>query len=317
MIRRLSIRLACFILPILLLLAGLEYLQRQLPNNYTHKRAQLEAQLDQWETLILGSSHSYLGVDPAALNSQAFNLAFTAQTLYFDQYLLASYLDRMPALKRVIVPISYGSLGSESYRNPGIYDKTYYYAQFYGSTAFTDWWDIERYSRVALFTTKRSVDRSMSYYTTDDSLLECRRDGFYTLAFQRDLDQNGQESGKFHDLYFDPSLIPTNLGYLDQMATLCAERGVTLCLISTPVWPSYLDHINPTRLAQTVSSIDSMRAARGIPYWNDMRDSTFEADDFYDANHLSAQGARQYTQRLQQRIDQWEQQTPLADSTAP
>lgn len=317
MIKTLSIRFAVFVLPLLLLLGGLEYVQRHLPNNYTHKRQCLEAGLGQWETLVLGSSHGYLGVDPDYLPGKAFNLAYTAQTLYFDQFLLDKYLDSMPKLKRVILPISYGSLGAESYRNPGIYDKTFYYAQFYGSTAFTDWWDLERYSRVALFTVKRSVDRTRSYYTTDDSLLECRPDGFYNLPFERDLETNAEESGTFHRLFFFEELIPTNLGYLDHIATRCAERGVRLYLISTPVWPSYLAHTDSVHLQLTLAKIDSFAQANDLPYWNDMQDEAFAAADFYDANHLSAQGAATYTQRLRQRIEQAEQtlstsQVPLA-----
>jgi len=315
MITKLSIRFAVFVLPLLLLLGGLEYVQWQLPNNYTHKREHLEAELSEWETLVLGSSHSYLGVDPAYLPGKAYNLAYTAQTLYFDQFLLETYIDRMPALRRVILPISYGSLGSESYRNPGIYDKTYYYAQFYGSTAFTDWWDISRYSRVALFTVKRSVDRTISYYTTNDSLLECRPDGFFGLAFHRDLDQNAKESGAFHSQYFYEALIGTNLGYLDRMIELCENHGVQLYLISTPMWSSYLEHIDLDRLAVTVGKIDSVSAAHALPYWNDIDNPRFEASDFYDANHLSAQGAMTYTQMLTQRIQTFENQ-PL-DSLSP
>ncbi len=308
MIKRLSIRFAVFVLPLLLLLGGLEYLQWQLPNNYTHKRTCLEAGLDDWQTLVLGSSHSYLGVDPAYLPGNAYNFAYTAQTLYFDQFLLEKYIADMPALERVILPISYGSLGSESYRNPGIYDKTYYYAHFYGSRAFTDWWDISCHSRVALFTVKRSVDRTTSYYATDDSLLECRRDGFYDLAFQRDLDQNAKESGAFHSQYFDEALIGTNLDYLDRMIELCEKHQVQLYLISTPMWPSYLEHIDQDRLALTVAKIDSVSRTHQIPYWNDIDHARFEAADFYDANHLSARGAMTYTQMLAQRIETFENQ---------
>lgn len=316
MIRTLSIRFAVFVLPLLLLLGGLEYLQWQLPNNYTHKRKHLEAGLSEWETLVLGSSHSYLGVDPDYLPGRAYNFAYTAQTLYFDQFLLGKYIADMPALERVILPISYSSLGSESYRNPGIYDKTYHYAQFYGSAAFTDWWDISRYSRVALFTVKRSVDRSISYYTTDDSLLECRPDGFYDLAFQRDLDQNGKESGTFHNQYFDEALIGTNLDYVNRIVELCKTHGVQLYLISTPIWPTYLEHIEWDRLALSIGKIDSVSQTHQIPYWNDIKNARFEAADFYDANHLSAQGAMTYTQMLQQRILAFENHETATSSLA-
>ncbi|MEL6132144.1 MAG: hypothetical protein AAFR59_02130 [Bacteroidota bacterium] len=89
--RNVILRTTLFLLPILLLLGGLEYVQYELPNDYTYKKQLLEAGAQDWEVLILGSSHSYLGIDPHHLDRPAFNLAYTAQTLAFDHFLLAKY----------------------------------------------------------------------------------------------------------------------------------------------------------------------------------------------------------------------------------
>jgi len=296
--QNLLIRFSLFLLPVLLLLGGLEYVQRQLPNNYTHKREMLEKGLDQWETLILGSSHAYLGIDPAQFDGPTFNLAFTAQTLAYDKFLLEKYLDSLPKLERVILSISYGSLGAESYKNPGVYDKTYYYTQFWESELFTDWWKIEKYSRVGLFSVKRSVDRTRTYYTQGDSLLECRKDGFYGLEFHRDLEVNGLESATFHEMFYFDELRATNLGYLNDIIEMCKQKGVNLHFVSTPMWPSYMQHLDRSRYTYMTEVMDSISRTNHLSYWDLTEDSTFEEKDFYDANHLSEEGALKLTNRL-------------------
>ncbi|RMG71008.1 MAG: hypothetical protein D6722_07650, partial [Bacteroidetes bacterium] len=112
-LRTYVLRAAIFALPVALLFLGLEALQRYLPGDYPAKKAGLEARRGEIETLILGSSHSYMGIAPQALHGEAYNLAFTAQTLYFDQFLLEKYLDSLPRLRRVILPVSYISYGAE------------------------------------------------------------------------------------------------------------------------------------------------------------------------------------------------------------
>ncbi|WNJ16456.1 hypothetical protein [Pontibacter sp. G13] len=296
MIRTFSIKTLLFLLPIMAALGVLEYVQRVLPNNYTHKRQLFEAGLDQWENWILGSSHSYLGIQPDLLDGRSFNMGATAQTLYFDHFLLHKYIDQLPNLRRVIVPVSYPTFGSESDRNIGDYDKSYEYAHFYGSEGFVSNWSPKRYSLVNLFTIKKSVDRSIAYYQGKDSLVEFRRNGWYWTEEQRDLEKNGQNAGTFHDQFYDETLIPLNVNRIVEMAETCDQHGVELVLVSMPMHQSYLSTVNPARYQRMQELADSLSQALPIAYYNFTEDPRFTDEDFFDSNHLRSQGAIKFTQ---------------------
>ena len=61
---RYAIKLLVFFLPLLLLLAFVEYKARQssVPNNYTAKRAIIEQNIGTTQVFISGSSHAYYGI---------------------------------------------------------------------------------------------------------------------------------------------------------------------------------------------------------------------------------------------------------------
>ncbi|MEO0894957.1 MAG: DUF1574 family protein [Bacteroidota bacterium] len=304
--KKILIRLTIFILPVFVLLGILEYIQRELPHDYKRKRELLEAGLSDWKTLVLGSSHSYLAINPAYLEGPAFNLAYTAQTFTFDLFLLEKYLDQMPQLERIIFPISYPSYGSEAYLFQGIYNKTYYFKHFFGSDAFTKWYEPENYSLTALFTVKRSVDRAMTYYEGKDTLVEFDQYGWYfweDSMTEKQLIQNGAQTGMYHNQFYDSALYPENIQNLSKMIQMCQENGVELILVSTPMHQSYQQEMKEERYQHMVKTTDSLSRLHKIPYWNFTTDTSYTLHHFMDSNHLNKRGARKFTEELQKLIE--------------
>ena len=86
----------------------MEFVAEAIPNSYTYKRDYMEQQGAQIQTLILGSSNAYDGLNPSVL-PYAFNLANSSQTLEDDYRLLAKYIDSMDSLQTVIVGLGYHS----------------------------------------------------------------------------------------------------------------------------------------------------------------------------------------------------------------
>ena len=113
-----------YLLPILVFFIVLEIILRQIPNVYSHKKNYLEANADKIETLILGSSHTYYGIDPVyfSSNNSVFNGAHVSQSLDYDYEILKRYAAKLNNLKTVVIPVSYFtpwsrlSNGSESWR---------------------------------------------------------------------------------------------------------------------------------------------------------------------------------------------------------
>ena len=121
----------------LIVAVALEFVAESIPNSYTYKCDYMEQHGSQIETLLLGSSNAYDGLNPSVL-SHAFNLANSSQTLEDDYRLLAKYIDSMDSLQTVIVGLGYHSLGATTEDNR----RTYYtiYMDLYPR------WPINKYS---------------------------------------------------------------------------------------------------------------------------------------------------------------------------
>ena len=121
----------------LLFFGAMEWVAESIPNSYTYKRDYMEQQGADIQTLILGSSNAYDGLNPSVL-PHAFNLSNSSQTLEDDYRLLAKYIDSMDSLQTVIVGLSYAALGATTEANR----RTYYtiYMDLYPR------WPLSKYS---------------------------------------------------------------------------------------------------------------------------------------------------------------------------
>ncbi len=287
-----------FLLPILIGLGVMEYYQRVLPNDYTAKKHALESRADSLDFIILGSSHAYMGLNPAWISGKGVNMAFTAQTLYFDDYLLDRYIGQLPRLKTVILPISYPTYGAEAYLLPGDYNRSNYYAVFYGARGQSNPMQAKYYSATALFSIKESVDRLMDYYLRDSSLVEYDANGWFEATYSRNLKDNAKNSGTFHDRFFKEEVESANIGYLEHMARICKQHKVNLVLVSTPMHPYYMEVVKASRYQRMVSITDSIANKWEIPYFNYTFDKGYTDSDFFDSNHLNPSGAKRFSHRI-------------------
>ena len=90
--KKFLIILLAFFIPVLCVLAGLEYMVRKAPNEYQYKAQWMEKNADRVETLILGTSHAFYGINPSYLGPNAFSLAASAQSLQYDEFLFINSL---------------------------------------------------------------------------------------------------------------------------------------------------------------------------------------------------------------------------------
>ena len=110
MMKRFIVRALCFILPVLAGLTLGEYFLRQVPNDYSFKKEWLDHNSSQVEVLVLGSSHTYYGVNPVYFSKKSFNAAYVSQSIPYDYFIFTKYVNQMKNLSYVILPISYFSL---------------------------------------------------------------------------------------------------------------------------------------------------------------------------------------------------------------
>ena len=103
-------RVLIFITPIVTLCLATELLLRNIPNDYKYKRQTLDDNAESIETLILGSSPFYYGIDPEYMGNHTYNAAYVSQTLEYDHALFKKYVKWLKHLKTLILPADYFSL---------------------------------------------------------------------------------------------------------------------------------------------------------------------------------------------------------------
>lgn len=82
-----------------------EAVVRNLPSAYSTKDRALRADGAGVATLILGTSHTYYGLNPDEMGDSVFNLANVSQTPEYDFALLQHYAAFTPSLRRIIMPV--------------------------------------------------------------------------------------------------------------------------------------------------------------------------------------------------------------------
>ena len=108
--RTLYLKIALFLAPLFLVWLALEVFYRQAPNNYSYKDQQLQKVAANVQTLVMGDSHAFYGINPVYFKDLTFNLSNISQSLLTDELLLEKNITNLPALKTVFINISYFTL---------------------------------------------------------------------------------------------------------------------------------------------------------------------------------------------------------------
>lgn len=314
---------------ILMLIAAGEIYVRSLPNPARYKHQWLLVHSAEVETLILGSSHTFYGINSAQLGSHTFNLAQPTQPYRYDWYELTHY--PLPRLKTLVLPFSYQSLFEDIDREPQLR---------YWAVRYRLYMDCDLHSPLseygfeclhpAPFKEKLSslwrksqlswdsLGNGTSYGTT--SLLLQGKDNAKGVASTRSNSQakhgvpesegesvsdNGLQRARENTYWQDSSMsisesaLPLNISFLDSIATWCERRAVRLLLVTTPTTQSFRLNCNQLQTNINDSVLQAvLQRHPTIEYRNYWADTAFTAADFYDADHLNRLGAHKLTQKI-------------------
>ena len=288
--------------PIILFFSIGEYLVRQVPNPYKYKEYWMEKHQKEVETLIMGGSQTFYGVKPNLLEGKAFNLANTSQGLEYDYFILNRF--SCPYLKTIIIPISYLTM----FQGPLEEGIEWYRAIFY--KIYMDYPEHSSFSRYNFEFTNQKIflGKLEKYYK-----------GLAGLTYNKGYDEWGWGneyllSKKKYNIWNDGTEAETavkrhtpkdwnralkraeiNTKRLRDIANTCKEKQITLILITTPCWHSYVELLDKRQLNKTYELIKQIQKDYDVVYFDYLKDKRFEANDFFDSNHLSEIGAEKFT----------------------
>lgn len=287
--KKFLITILAFFIPVLCVLAGLEYIVRKAPNEYQYKAQWMEKNADRVETLILGTSHAFYGINPSYLGPNAFSLAASAQSLQYDEFLFFKYAPKCKNLKTVILPISYFTLfsrdmedGSEWWRviNYKVYMDCPYHSSF---------------SKYNFFISNSEPFRAkLTKIIKGNTIIECDSLGFGYPIYRKStptLDDASVATWVKRHTAKDFSCVEKNKQHILRIADYCQSNHVRLVIVTTPTWKTYYERLNHSQLKVMSEFIELLISKYDITYLNYIQDKRFIATDFTDCNHMSCDGA--------------------------
>lgn len=292
---------------LILLIIGVEYMLRQVPNALAFKKELIEKHTQDTKNLIIGSTVVNCGINPAYLADSTYNLAISGEWFRFNQILLEKYIQQMPQLKNVFWGICFHSLWSDDNENTDISSIVNHQIYMGISRNHNKLHNIELLSLGSLCMRKWS-----KYYIQRRPTMRCDSLGVDHSYDSKFKDNNWLED--IPDLVADqhkPMLADTNgdlyhenISRMHQIAQVCKSKGITLYLVMPPVHPTYFQLMNQEQLTLIHNAITEVtnkwENVHSLEYFGDTR---FNDEDFYDGNHLSSDiGAIKFTKILKDDI---------------
>lgn len=279
------------LLPTLLFLTAYEVAYRNIPNSYSLKKEYLDAKSDSVEVLVLGSSHSFYGINTEYLSLRTFNAANVSQTLDYDALIYNAWFKGKSAPKYVVLTISYStlwgklSIGKEHWR-------TRKYSIYMGFGSWRDWFSPDGYEF-------QLGDRTvLGYYVLGKDFVGCSDAGFgtiYRCGFGKDLYETGVSAAVRHSLMSAATaeLCRNNIALIGDIIDDCAEHGKKVFFLITPTYIAYREALPAAQVRRTHEVLDSLHGAYpdNTAILDFSSDGRFAATDFYDGDHLCTDGA--------------------------
>lgn len=293
--RKFIIKILVFIIPLIALCLAAEIYTRQIPNAYSYKFSYMSQNAGNITTLILGSSHTFRGIDPKYIEGKAFNLAYSSQDLKRDAYLLDRFICQMDSLQTVILAYSYHSMPEvmEDLNNAETLLKYYGIYMEYPETRYSLEISIPGW-----------IKKCTAHWRGED-IRHCDSLGFGAKDDTRSSILNEEEACKIlsHHTFKNFDRVNENKATLRHIATICKERNIRLVLLTTPVTSYYFKNISSKQysIMQTAAK-ELTDEFDNVVYLNHMDDKRFSDSDFSDTDHLNPQGARKLTEILNEEL---------------
>ncbi len=293
--RRFLRNIVIFSAIIVALLCAGELVVRNMPTSYSYKNGWILSRGSDVSTLILGSSHTYYGLRPDCMADSVFNLANVSQNVDYDFLELKHYASQMPNLRRIIIPISYFT-----YRDPEIEEIDRWAAfQYKIRMKLPRHSDLSIYNfQIFDFDTYSAMLRNLvigSPSNLCDSLgfglgydLSKRARNWKEGGPSRAARHTRPRSGRYEEVLREQT----------DMIRWARDRGIETVIITTPVWATYRNALEPCQLEEMYRGIARLSELQGVRYFDFLTDDRFREDDFYDSDHLSDIGATKLSRIL-------------------
>lgn len=300
--KRFLLSLVTFIVPIVIVSFLLEMAVRTVPNSYTYKDNYMKSHHNV-QTLIIGSSNMYAGINPNCLE-HGFNLANSSQRLEYDWFLLSKYKNNFDSLKTIILGIDVMNLYAPDYESgTSDWNRAIFY-HIYMDCPKHKWYSKYAWEISCNEMFQKKVNAFFSHLMNGQYEEPCDSLGmgtYYKSENSNDLDMT-EEYSKYLLQIVDYNYEEKNLEYLNQIISFCEKNNVELILITTPCWSTFRDQSLDSFAQLDKTITDLTNNSKTVHYYNYLADNRFIREDFYNVNHLSDIGAIKFTEILKEEV---------------
>ena len=303
--KKFIIKICLFLFPAFFLAVLIETGLRKIPNDYLVKRNYLDAHSNEIETLILGTSHNFYGLDAVYFTGKAFNAAYLTQSLDYDYAIIKKYENKFASLKTVVLDISYFSLYSRLETSFWIKN----YVIYYGMTN-TGGRSVNNYFEILNGNGFRSCSRLYRFYVRKIIPLRCTDLGWgkdYKYINRRNLVTSGKQAAKRHarDINLEKNKMNFEKNYttLQSIIDWAKQKNIQLVLLTAPAFKTYREALDTGQLNSTTKAVNELVAKnKNCSYFNLLNDTTFTEPDFFDGDHLDETGAKKLSVFINEKI---------------
>lgn len=293
-------KIVLFLTPIVVLLVVAEILLRNIPNDYSYKNDYLKKNAGNIETLFLGSSHAYYGINPEYFSANSFNASHISQTIDLDYEIIKKYSLDLKSLKYLVIPIDYFTLLSRTSTGVESWRMKNYNIYYNLNTSNNPFDNLEIFS----FSLMKNTNRIIGYYLRNVDHKSCSKLGYGNMERkQADLTKTGKAASKRHTKK-NKKYLNESIKIIDKIISYGEGNNVTILFYTSPAFYTYRQNLDSTQYHSTINIIDSIcNSHKNSFYFNFIADSSFIADDFRDADHLNKNGAKKLTLKIKGIID--------------
>lgn len=280
-----------------ILCGTMEFLLRNIPNDYQLKKDYLDHNAQNIEVLILGSSHFYRAINPQFLTLNSFNAAYVSQTVDIDESIFKKYENKLTNLKYLVLDISNLSLFYELRLGPENWRMKNY--NIYYDLPITT--TLAQHSELLSMKFDISLKRIFSYYIFKRSEITSSSLGwgsFGSLQNKKGLIKTGEAALQRHNIT-DFSYFPAVTQKLDSIIKIASEKNIKVILLTTPLSEFYRDGLSIKMLEKNNAFLENLiKRCETCSYLDWSHDSSFSDNDFFDGDHLNEVGAKKLSLKL-------------------
>ena len=299
--RKFLVKITIFSILVFLLFATIEVTLLFIPNTYSYKRDYLEKHINDIRILLMGSSYIEEGVNPVYVGENCFNIAIAGRNIVFDAEIAKKYFHQMNRLEIVMIPLDYSKFEfGRGRKNPldtridldlmtDTYKCMHYKYMNLHVDGFMYWSEI----------LNSQLNYISRFWQSRQENVECDSLGYHALALK-----NRQEGWEYRAV---PPVINTfkkmdneafngYWPYIEVIADCASKIGVKMVLVNIPKYKTYQNNVNKKVLQEMNHLITQLQCKfNNVLYWDFTYNEEFGEEDFFDACHLSDEGAKKFS----------------------